>query len=209
MKGDVRVGVVVDVFGGRAAVEAFEHRAQRRDLLVGRALGRETRRHAFERSPQVDHLDDLAARLAHDVDAAPRHRAQKPSCSSRVIASRTGVRLTPSAIVSFFSSRRISCDVPPDVRIGDSLAQPQIGLLSQRRTRVDRLELAGDVEAGNFRAFIINLCHVVYLSGDRLSPFAPHLPAGRAGATSCLAPAAALSRPDDDAGLAAGQCIEA
>src|SRR5579872_3344429 len=33
---------------------------------------REPRSHRFKRGPHLDHLDDLALRLANDVDAAPR-----------------------------------------------------------------------------------------------------------------------------------------
>ena len=63
----------------RVAGAEFGHQpAQFGDLLVGRALGREPRRHAFERRHHRDHLDDLALRLAHDKDAAARPGADKP-----------------------------------------------------------------------------------------------------------------------------------
>ena len=48
-----------------------------RDLLVGRIDRREPRRHALERRPHLDHLDDLLLRLADDEDAAARHGAQE------------------------------------------------------------------------------------------------------------------------------------
>ena len=60
-----------------AVLEGREHRAQAGDLLVGRVLRDQARRHAFERRPGGDQLDHLVLGLAHDIDAAPRHRAHE------------------------------------------------------------------------------------------------------------------------------------
>src|SRR6266550_4488475 len=58
--------------------ELAEHPPQARDFFVGRVQRGEACRHALDRGPHFDHLDDLLLRLAHDEDAAPRNRAQKP-----------------------------------------------------------------------------------------------------------------------------------
>src|SRR5262249_62214363 len=60
-----------------AILEGGEHAAQRRDLLVTGVLRNQPRRHAFERGPGGDQLDDLALGFAHHIDAAARHRADK------------------------------------------------------------------------------------------------------------------------------------
>src|SRR5215204_5320692 len=79
VEGDVRRRVLVHVLAGDVTVaEALEEDPQRRDLGVARALGDEAGRHAFERRPCLDHLDDLALGLAHDEDAAARHGSDEP-----------------------------------------------------------------------------------------------------------------------------------
>ena len=45
--------------------------------LVAGVLGDQPRRHAFERRPGGDHLDHFGPGLAHDIDAAARHRAHE------------------------------------------------------------------------------------------------------------------------------------
>src|SRR5262249_614240 len=46
--------------------------------LVGRRLRDQAGRHALQRRPGGDQLDHLLLGLAHDVDAAARHRAHEP-----------------------------------------------------------------------------------------------------------------------------------
>ena len=50
-------------------IEARQRAAQRADLGVGGPLGREPGRHALERRPDDDHLQDLVDRLPEDEDA--------------------------------------------------------------------------------------------------------------------------------------------
>ena len=52
-------------------------RRQRRDLAVGRAGREKPCRHAFQRRPDDDHVDDLRAGLADHDDAPARHRADE------------------------------------------------------------------------------------------------------------------------------------
>jgi hypothetical protein len=77
VEADIDLGIFVEVGAHRAVLEGGEHAAQRRDVVVGRGFGHEPRRHAFQRRPGGDQLDDLALGLAHHIDAAPRHRADE------------------------------------------------------------------------------------------------------------------------------------
>src|SRR5260221_14293125 len=51
--------------------------AQRRNVLLARGGGDQARRHALERGPGPDHVDDLALGPAHHDDAAARHGLHK------------------------------------------------------------------------------------------------------------------------------------
>ena len=57
--------------------EGAEQDAQPMQLGIGGAHAGEPRRQALDRRPDGDHLDDLAFRLAHDIDAAAGHRADE------------------------------------------------------------------------------------------------------------------------------------
>src|SRR3954447_10729994 len=69
--------VLVEVRAQLAVLELREQRAERPDLLVGRALAHEPRGHRLEGRPDHDHLDDLGLALADDVDAAARDDADQ------------------------------------------------------------------------------------------------------------------------------------
>lgn len=77
MKRKVGIGVFVEVLRWRGMLELEEQRAQFRDFPIRRVQRREACRHALERGPHLDHLDDLALRLAYDENATPRNGAQK------------------------------------------------------------------------------------------------------------------------------------
>src|SRR4051795_4493076 len=69
--------VLVEMRPQPAVLEVREQRAERADLLVGRALADQARGHRLEGRPDRDHLEDLGLALAHDVDAAPRNDADE------------------------------------------------------------------------------------------------------------------------------------
>ena len=96
MKGDVRVRVFGESLAFRAVAEPVHQPVQFGNVGFRGALGGEPRRHAFERCHDRDHLDD--SRFVLRTTKMPRRGRvrTKPSCSSNVIASRIGVRLTPS-----------------------------------------------------------------------------------------------------------------
>src|ERR1051326_8129402 len=77
MKLDVELRVFVEMSAHRAVLKGREHAAQRGDLFVAGLHGDQPRRHAFQRRPHGDQLDDLAPALAHHIDAAPRLGAHK------------------------------------------------------------------------------------------------------------------------------------
>jgi len=77
VKLDIDVRIFIEVRAQLAVLEGREHLAQARDLLVARGLSDQAGCHAFERRPGGDHLDHLALRLAHNIDAAARHRANE------------------------------------------------------------------------------------------------------------------------------------
>ena len=58
--------------------EGVDELVQAGDFLVARRLRDKARRHAFQRRPDGDHLDDFGLGLADDEDAAPRGDADQP-----------------------------------------------------------------------------------------------------------------------------------
>src|SRR3954471_7107944 len=78
MEAQVGGRVLVEMRPHLAVLELREQRAERADILVGRALADEPRGHRLEGRPDRDHLEDLGLALAHDVDAAPRNDADEP-----------------------------------------------------------------------------------------------------------------------------------
>ena len=77
MKGDVRIGVLVETRAVIAVLEIVHQAVQPGDVVRRGALRCESRRHAFECGHDRDHLDDLALGLAHDEDAAARSGPDK------------------------------------------------------------------------------------------------------------------------------------
>jgi hypothetical protein len=74
---DVDLGIFVDMGAHLFLAELRQHLAQRADLGVARAARGEARRHALERRPGDDHLEDLAHGLAYDHDALARQDADQ------------------------------------------------------------------------------------------------------------------------------------
>src|SRR4051794_25177029 len=73
VKGDVGRGVFIEMIEQLMVLaEALKKGAQRSDAIIARMKCDQTRRHAFERGPNLDHLDDLALRPAHHHDASTR-----------------------------------------------------------------------------------------------------------------------------------------
>src|SRR6516225_2778157 len=77
VKFDIDLRIFVQMSADFAILESGEHAAQRRDLLVAGVLRNQPCRHAFERGPGGNQLDDFALGFAHHIDAAARHRADK------------------------------------------------------------------------------------------------------------------------------------
>jgi len=74
MERNVRSRIFLDmILRQPVLVEVLEEVAQRRDVLLARGGGDQTRRHAFQRRPGADHVDDLALGAANHHDAAARH----------------------------------------------------------------------------------------------------------------------------------------
>ena len=74
VEGDVGLGIFLDMILRQAVLaEILEEVAQRRDVLLARGGRDQARRHALQRRPGADHVDDLALGPAHDDDAAARH----------------------------------------------------------------------------------------------------------------------------------------
>ena len=124
----------------RAVLEGGEHAPQRRDLLVGRALGDQPRRHAFQRRPGGDQLDHLALGLAHHVDAAPRHRAHETlalelrhGLAHRRAADAELVR-QPALVEPDLGAAAI------DVHRGDGVLQRRIGLALEACRTGERID---------------------------------------------------------------------
>ena len=74
VKGDIGLRIFLDVMLRQAVLaEILEEVAQRRDVLLARGGRDQPRRHALERGPGPDHVDDLGLGAAHDDDAAAWH----------------------------------------------------------------------------------------------------------------------------------------
>src|SRR5215213_5994363 len=112
VKLDVRLRVLVRMLFGLLGLELVEDVPQAGDVFGPGPLGGEPCRHALERRPDEDQVDDLPLRLAHDEDAAPRHRTNEALLLEKGQRLRIGVRLTPRSCDSWRSSRRISYGCP-------------------------------------------------------------------------------------------------
>ena len=74
VEGDIGLRIFLDVILRQAVLaEILEEVAQRRDVLLARGGRDQSRRHALERGPGADHVDDLALGAAHHHDAAAWH----------------------------------------------------------------------------------------------------------------------------------------
>ena len=74
VEGDVGPGIFLDMILRQAVLaEILEEVAQRRDVLLARGGGDQPCRHALQRRPGADHVDDLALGAANHDDAAARH----------------------------------------------------------------------------------------------------------------------------------------
>src|SRR5204863_4652686 len=72
VEGDIGLGIFVDMGPELVLAIAWQGAAQRGDLLLARVLAGKPRRHALERRPDGDHLENFLERLALDEHAAPR-----------------------------------------------------------------------------------------------------------------------------------------
>ena len=77
MESDIDFRILVDLGLCLAVFEGDEHVAKRRDLGVVGLKRDEPRRHALERRPYGDHIEDFAFRLADDERPPSRHRADE------------------------------------------------------------------------------------------------------------------------------------
>ncbi len=74
---DVHLGIFVELGRPRRRRRSRTSAAGAAISSSLRALRCQPRRHGFERRPGGDHLDDLGARLAHDIDATAGYGAQE------------------------------------------------------------------------------------------------------------------------------------
>ena len=123
-----------------SAFEGREHPPQRGDLVVAGVLGDQARGHAFQRRPGGDHLDHLAPGLAHDVDAAARHRAHE------ALALELRHRLAHRRAADAEVLRELALVEPDvgaaavDVHRHDDVLQRGVGLVLEAEGGVDRLD---------------------------------------------------------------------
>ena len=79
MKGDIGARIFLDVILRQPVlqVEVLEEVTQRRDVALAGGGGNQPRRHALQRRPGADHVDDLALAAADHDDAPARHGLHK------------------------------------------------------------------------------------------------------------------------------------
>ena len=112
-------------------------------------LGDQPRRHALERRPGGDHLDHLALGLAHDIDAAARHRAHE------ALALELRHRLAHRRARDAEILRQLALVEPDvgaravDVGGNDDVAQGGVGLVLERLLAVDRSDDEARFTHGN------------------------------------------------------------
>src|SRR6516164_433004 len=110
---------------------------------------REPCRHALERRPHLDHLDDLALGLAHDEDAAPWERTHEALLleDRERFADRCAADTECLHQLALIESQRLALAV--DIGAGDRILEERIRLIAQAH-RVDRRECeltGGDADA--------------------------------------------------------------
>ena len=125
---------------GVVVAELVEDAAQAGDVLVGRVQRRQARRHALERRPHLDHLDDLLLGLAHDEDAAPRLGAQEAFLLEQRdrLADRRARHAELLRQLLLVEADLVRGRV--DVGFGDHLLQRRVRLVAQADGDVDRRE---------------------------------------------------------------------
>ncbi len=138
VEGDVHFRIFVELGMQLVALEGREHAAQAGDIGVGRRLGDQPCRHAFQRGPGLDHLDHFVLGLAHDIDAAPRHRPHE------TLAFELRHRLAHRRARDAEILRQLALVQPQvgprtiDVGGHYDVAQSHVGLVLERLPTVDR-----------------------------------------------------------------------
>lgn len=140
VEADIGLGVFLDMGARVAGLVVRDQPLERADLAVGRELGRPPCRHAFERRPDGDRLQDLVARLADDEDALPRHHLDQPLLGEpgHGLAdrrARDAELAGERALVEAEVGRLVV-----DPRIEDRLAQLAIDMVGQAEIPPDRFE---------------------------------------------------------------------
>src|SRR5215471_544345 len=140
-------------------------------------------RHALERCPHLDHLDDLTPGLTHDEDAPPRERAHEALLfeDRECFADRRAADTECLHQLALIEAQRLALAV--DVGASDGLLEERVGLIAQAH-RVERGECQlprGDADAlfwGGAHSVSIILspgsavtpvgppAHRIHLSGD-------------------------------------------
>ena len=140
MEGDVRVRVFVQVLGRRQGVKLVEHVAQRADVGLGRVEGGEPRRHAFERGPDLDHLDDLLLGFPDDEDTASRNRAEKALLLEQRhrLADRRPADAERATQLPLVEADLLAVRI--DVRVHNRLLERRVGLVAEADVGVQWLE---------------------------------------------------------------------
>src|SRR5918996_5890965 len=140
MELDVDLGILVDLGAHLFLAELRQHLAQRADLGIARAARGQARRHAFERRPGDDHLEDLAHRLAHDHDALARqnaHQALLLEARERFADRRTA----DAQLLRELTLVQLELGVlGVDVHRGDAVLQHLVDVILEAEIAVDRLE---------------------------------------------------------------------
>jgi hypothetical protein len=133
----------VKVLGRCQGVELVEHVTQRADVGVGRVQGGEPRRHAFERGPDLDHLDDLLLRFPDDEDPAPRQGAQEAFLLEQRhrLADRRAADAEGATQLALVETDFLTVRV--NVGVHDRLLERRVGLVAEADVGAQRLERQG------------------------------------------------------------------
>ncbi len=171
VEGDVGIGVLADVFRGRGVLKLVEQMAQPTDLFVRRVQRRQPCRHALERRPHLDHLDDLALGLAHNENAAARHGADEALLleNRQRLADRGTAHAECLHQLALIEAQLLALTV--DVGTGYGVLEQRVGLVAQAH-RVQRREcqLSGGADGRLILAWRNKRAHstpVQYLSTRR------------------------------------------
>ena len=139
MEFDIHFGIFVEMGAQLPVDEGRKHVAQGGDVGL-RILGDQPRRHAFQRRPGGDQFDHFLLGLAHDIDAAPRHRAHE------TLALELGHCFAHRRPADAEILRKLALVEPDvgaaavDVHRHDDVLQRGIGLVLEAERGVDRLD---------------------------------------------------------------------